>query len=99
MKRLLVTACLGFYLAGCASVNVRVDNLPESTTPPSFEQTYVYWWWGLKGEHTVNVREVCKGNDVYQMQAVNSFSDSVISILTLGIYSKRTARVWCEETT
>ena len=82
---------------GCASVNVRTDGLAESQKPPTYEQSFEFWWWGLKGEHSVNVREVCLGKGVQQMQAVTSFKDSAVTLLTLGIYSKRTARVWCKD--
>ena len=91
----LIIACL--VLTGCASVNVRTDQQPESMQPPSYEQKFVYWWWGLSGEHSVNVREVCRGNPVEQMQAVSTFTDSALALVTLGIYTRRTARVWCKE--
>lgn len=84
-------------VTGCASVNVRTDNMAESQKAPDYEQSFEFWWWGLEGEHSVNVREVCMGKGVKQMQAVTSFKDSVITLLTLGIYSKRTARVWCKD--
>lgn len=84
-------------VTGCASVNVRTDNQAETHSAPSFEQSFEFWWWGIEGEHTVNVREVCLGKGVKQMQAVTSIQDTLISLLTLGIYSKRTARVWCND--
>lgn len=96
-KKLIVLLFVSLIVTGCASVNIRTDNLPESQHPPTFEQSYVFWWWGIDGEHSVNVREVCLGKKVKQMQTVASFQNSVITILTLGIYSKRTARVWCED--
>lgn len=84
-------------MTGCANVNVRTDNQPEITTPPTFEQSYSFWWWGIEGEYEVNVREICLGKGVEQMQTVATFNDAVITLVTLGIYSKRSARVWCKE--
>lgn len=95
--RLVLCGILLTLVSGCASVNVRTDNLAESQVPPSYEKTFSFWWWGLEGEHEVNVREVCLGKGVEQLQTISSFKDSVISLLTLGIYVKRTARVWCKE--
>lgn len=97
MKLGMLLIISALVLSGCASVNIRTDKLPESMAAPTFEQNYVYWWWGLSGEYSVNVREVCQGKPVEQMQAVSTFTDSVLAIVTLGIYSRRTARVWCKE--
>lgn len=96
LKSILCTLLL-VSATGCASVNVRTDSAPETVKPPTYEQSFEFWWWGTKGEHEVNVREVCLGKGVEQMQTVNTFSDSFVSIITLGIYYKRTARVWCKE--
>ena len=83
-------------LSACSSVTIRTDDQPKSHSSPTFQKTYTYWWWYAKGEHDVNVREVCKGQPVEQMQAVNTVTDSLAFIFTLGIYSPRTARVWCK---
>lgn len=90
MKK-LITIIMLLSLAGCSSVTIRTDGQREASAPPTYEQRYTYWWWGLKGEYSVNVREVCNGQPVEQMQTVHSIVDS------LGIYSPRTARVWCKE--
>lgn len=97
MKITISFACVLLLLSGCSSVNIRTDGEKETTRPPDFEQTFNYWWWGLKGEHEVNVREVCLGKPVEQMQAVDTLSDSLFGLITLGIYSPRSARVWCKE--
>lgn len=84
-------------LQSCAAVNVRTDNQPEDQGDPSFQKTYTYWWWGLGGEHQINVREICITQPVEQMQTVDTVTDSLLRIVTLGIYWPRTARVWCGE--
>lgn len=89
----LVLACI----MGCSSVTLRQDQEPRNEKPATYQKTYNYWWWGLKGEHDINVREICQGNGVDQMQAINTFTNTLSIIFTLGIYSPRTARVWCKE--
>ncbi len=96
MKKILLlvmftTSC------GCSSVNVRTDGDEEARGRPSFQQRYTYWWWGLRGRHAINVREICGGKAVRQMQAVDTFTDILAGAFTLGIYAPRTARVWCGE--
>jgi len=97
LKLVIFILVFGTFLSGCSSVNVRTDHKPEARVAPSFEQSYTYWWWGIKGEYKVNVREVCQGKPVEQIQAVTTFPDALMNIITLGIYYKRTARVWCKE--
>lgn len=96
MKKILVSIFI-FNIYACSSVNVRTDGKLEDSSSPSFQKRYTYWWWGLKGGHSINVREVCEGKRVIQMQAVTTFSDSLLTLITLGVYSPRTARVWCAE--
>lgn len=96
MKFLLGVFVL-MQLIGCSSVTVRTDEQFKTTRPPTYEQRLNYWWWGLKGFHSVNVREVCGNRRVEQMQAVNTFGDIVRYIVTIGIYAPRSARIWCAE--
>ena len=96
MKKLLV-CCIVLATCSCSSVNIRTDGQLEDYGKPTFEQRYKYWWWGLKGFHSINVREICVNNNVLQMQSVYSFSDAMYGLFTLGIYAPRTARVWCKE--
>lgn len=96
MKKLglLIAILLTF---GCSSVNIRTDQGREEGRPPTFQKRYVFWWWGLRGEHSVNVREVCVGKPVIQMQVVDTIPDAFYTLITLGIFSPRTARIWCGE--
>ena len=95
-KTILLTLLL-IYLSGCSSVTLRQDQAVRNETSATFQKTYPYWWWGLSGEHDINVREICQGKAVDQMQAIHTFTDSLAIIFTLGIYAPRTARVWCEK--
>ena len=96
MIRIVFMCTLIFSLLGCSSVTMRTDTQAKTHETASFQKSYPYWWWGIKGEHDINVREICQGNTVKQMQALNTFTDSLAIIFTLGIYAPKTARVWCE---
>ncbi len=93
----LILLLLVFSITGCSSVTLRTDQNVKTHSTASFQKTYPYWWWGFRGEHEVNVREICQDKGVEQMQAVHTFTDALSIIFTLGIYAPRTARVWCEE--
>jgi Bor protein len=96
MKTMLLIVCAAMVLSACGSVTIRTDHQSESSKPPHYQKSYNYWWWGLKGEYDINVREICAGKAVEQMQSVASFSDAALTLLTIGIYAPRSARVWCE---
>lgn len=95
LKQLLIVV-LATALSACSSVTLRTDSAEKTKNTPDFQQSYDYWWWGLKGKHSINVREACQGRKVKQMQSVTTLPNLFVSIFTLGIYQPRTARVWCE---
>jgi hypothetical protein len=95
MKRILVLV-FAIFLTACSAVTIRTDAAEKTKVDPDFQKTYVYWWWGLQGEHSVNVREICQGRKVEQMQSVSTLSNVFFTTITLGIRQERTARVWCE---
>lgn len=96
MKQLLLLS-LVLCLSACSSVSVRTDGQAKSMEPADFHQRYRYWFWGLKGHHSINVREVCQGKKIAQVQTLYTFTDSFLGVITAGIYTPRTARVWCKK--
>ena len=88
---------LALLLSACSTITVRTDNEHEAQRSPDYQERFTFWWWGLKGEYTINVREVCVGKPVEQMQTVHDIVDVAGTLFTLGIYSPRTARVWCQQ--
>lgn len=95
MNKVLILI-LAVLIGGCSSVTMRTDQADKTRHPPAFQQSYDYWWWGLKGEHSVNVREACQGKNVTQVQSVTTIPNLLATIFTLGIYQPRSARIWCE---
>ncbi|PCK09328.1 MAG: Bor family protein [Alteromonadaceae bacterium] len=96
MKQLLLLLLI-LGLSACSSVSVRTDGQAKSIDPPNFEQRYTYWFWGFRGRHAVNVREVCQDKKMAQIQALHTLSDTFFSLITVGIYAPRTARIWCKK--
>jgi hypothetical protein len=96
LQRFFIAALCSQFVA-CAAVTVRTDSEPKTSESASFEKRYSYYFWGLKGSHKLNVREVCQANGVEQMQTISTLRDSALSLFTVGIYAPRTARVWCSQ--
>lgn len=99
MKRFIVPtfAAAALTLSACANVTITKGGGDPVSASPNYEDSKSYFIGGLVGEHTVDVKKACDGGEAKQMQSRTTFLNGVVSILTLGIYTPRTARVWCEE--
>jgi hypothetical protein len=84
-------------LAGCASVTVRPEGGDKLAGKPDYQKSKNYFFWGLGGEHTIDVQEICEEKGVEQIQSQYTFVNGLLGGLTLGIYSPKTAKVWCKE--
>lgn len=84
-------------LSACASATIRPQSGEKVGGKPTYQESKSYFWWGLSGEHEIDVVEVCKGKEVEQMQSQFTFLDGVKGFFTLGIYAPKTAKVWCKE--
>lgn len=94
--RTLMAFGLALAMTGCATVTITPNGQSKLTSRPSYEAKQAFFVVGLIGERHVDVQAVCLGRGVRQMQTVDTFSDRLLGFVTLGIYTPRTARVWCE---
>ena len=99
MKRYIVItfAAAALTLSACANVTISKAGSDPASSPPNYEDSKSYFIGGLVGEHTVDVKKACNGGEAKQMQSRTTFVNGLVSVITLGIYTPRTARVWCEE--
>jgi hypothetical protein len=90
--------CLGLMVAvtGCYSVTIRPDGGFKMATPPAFEQRQDFYLWGLVGESHIDTAKVCGARTPSQMQSQVTVVDALLGLVTLGIYSPETAKVWCK---
>jgi hypothetical protein len=103
MKRDIFSAvskacCLGLLVitTGCYSVTIRPDGGFKVATQPSFEQRQDFYLWGLVGESHIDTQKVCSSKTPTQMQSQVTVVDALLGLVTLGIYSPETAKVWCK---
>jgi hypothetical protein len=102
MKRNICTAiqraCLAVVIiiaSGCYSTTARPDGGFKVATAPTFEQRQDFYLWGLVGESHINTQQVCP-NGSSQIQSQVTFVDGLLNVITLGIYSPQSARIWCK---
>ena len=80
------------FIGGC-QVQLRYPTeLPSKTT---ISQEENYWFWGLVGEKTYEVYDLCPQGRVYEIIIYNSYMQSTYTLLSLGIYSPRTILIVC----
>lgn len=86
-----------FVVSACSAVPVRTNAERGVFDRPSYEANQPSFFWGLApASEPVNVREVCLGKSADRVSARYDFNDVLGWVFTLGIYSPRTAEVWCE---
>ena len=82
--------------AACGTVTVRPQGGSRTVSSPDYSKRFHFGLGGLIGGAEVDVSKICKDKEVIQMSTEFTFIDGFLSSLTLGLYSPRTANVWCQ---
>ena len=93
MKKLLILSAI--ILSGCSTVSIHPDRTTKLVSKSSYEESKDFYFWGLGGEHSIDVVKVCCDKTVSQMQTQLTLKDGLLTAITLGIYSPHTVKVWC----
>lgn len=94
MKHTLTVICAGLILTGCASQNFIVN--AETTDAPSVENSQTFWVSGIGQSQTMNAASACGGvAKVRKVETHQTVMDTVYGMLTFGIYTPRTAKIYC----
>jgi hypothetical protein len=65
---------------------------------PKIEKKLNYYIFGnFPHTHKLKIDEICGQKNFKQAYIDHSFVQAFVSFLTLGIYTPRTAKVWCDE--
>ncbi len=86
---------LVMLIGGCSTVTMNPEVSGKLATSPTYEARKQFYFWGLAGEHRVDVTKVCGDKKVTQMQSQQTFLDGLLGGITLGIYAPHTVKVWC----
>jgi hypothetical protein len=77
------------------SSRVVFDSKWEPGSRAVYEDYFDYYFFGLIGENHVDVQRVCMDQKPYAVRRLRSGEDFFISLVTFGIYTPATVRVWC----
>ena len=95
-KTLLTAAVCTALLAGCANQRFNVAGDVESTVPKT-EDSQTFWLSGIGQQETVEAARLCGGAaKVVGVGVERTGTDVLLGLVTLGIYTPRTARVYCK---
>ena len=97
MKTFFPMVVIAAMLSACSTVTIRDHGTAKVSSEPSYSSSKAFFFWGLAGTARINTTAICHGKRPVQMQSQKTFVDGLLGFLTLGIYSPRTASVWCTE--
>jgi len=97
MYRLIVLS-LVFFCISCQTVTISPPgNTVKYSNLPDYTELQHFFLFGLIGEAHIDITSICGGRAVKQMQSQETFINGLLKIITIGIYTPRTASVWCGE--
>lgn len=97
MKKIISSTLLGAVLVmtGCATQTAHLK--PNATNASAKVETHQFFLSGIGQEKTVNAAAVCGGAArVAKVESKQDTKDALLSLVTLGIYTPRTATVYCQ---
>ncbi|MDW0617065.1 Bor family protein [Mannheimia haemolytica] len=98
MKKLLAMSVLTALLTtACTTQTAHIGGKVTDNIKPTKSVTQSFFIGGIVQEETLNVVEVCGSKDkVQQVETVLSGGDILLGLVTIGIYTPRTANVYCK---
>lgn len=95
IRGFIIAICLGLFFTSCSTITIRDQGVDKVDSDPNWKESKSFFLGGLIGKHRVNVSEICQGGSAKQLQTQFSFLDILFRTITFGIYTPRTAKVWC----
>lgn len=94
MKMILAAVVMVLVVTGCATQTYYLNKDNQSELRDQKMQHFFVG--GIAQEKEVNAAQVCGGtNKVMKVESHQRFVDGLLSVVTLGIYTPRTAKVYC----
>lgn len=97
MKKLIALVSLGATLAlsGCYNVTYLAKSKQPSLTKTEHDMNFFLF--GLVGTGEVRVDQLCAGRGAAKIKTTQSFLQMFLGVITLGIYTPRSAVVTCAQ--
>jgi len=95
-KNIKIALLVSFTLlaSGCATQSFMVK--ANGNAQPTTDQMKTFFINGLGQQQITNANTICGGSGhVYKVETQQTFVDGLLGMITFGIYTPRTARVYC----
>ncbi|MCS6837361.1 MAG: Bor family protein [Bdellovibrionaceae bacterium] len=99
MKNFILLSLVAALVSSCTTVTISSREKYRLSSEPTYQASLGFWLGGLVGEKEFDVVEACNGANPLQVQTQHTATDVLIFMVTLGIYSPRSVRVWCPKKT
>jgi len=102
MNRTIQISCaivLAALLSGCLKTSVSFSSTSTGVTP-EFEESQSFFLYGIvPDEITLSSSDVCRSGEISRLETRTTGLDGFLNIITFGIYTPKTLRVWCKSST
>lgn len=97
MKTTIAIAAIALAMTGCANQRFNVAGDVSETATATTENSQSFFVSGIGQKKTFDAAQVCGGADKVKGVAVEQSAGNVLlGVVTFGIYTPRTARVYCK---
>lgn len=97
MKKFIAVSLLAVFFAGCTTQTAQIAGEVTDNIKPTKSVNQSFFIGGIGQQETLNVLEICGSADkINQVETVLSGSNILVGVVTLGIYTPRTANVYCK---
>jgi hypothetical protein len=93
--KIFISLCVILLSVGCTTVTLSPNGESKISATPDYEKSQHFFIGGLFGNAVVEAGEICGSEGVRQLQTQEKVEDRLLTIITMGIYAPRTAKVWC----
>ncbi len=96
MKKVTLITTLILMATGCATQTYQLSD--AKVEKPTHEERQTFFVEGIGQSQMINAAEICGGaENIIKIESEETAADVGLYIITLGIYSPRTAKVYCKE--
>ena len=91
--------CIFLLLNGCATQTYHINPVGDAYVVKE-ERMQNFFVAGIGQEKAMDAAEICGGaENIIKVESKLSFLDGFLGVLTQGIYTPRTAKVYCKNST
>ena len=94
--RTFISILFVIIMSGCATQTYLVNGNSKEVKP-TLENSQAFWVEGIGQNKTINAAKICGSSEnIIKVENKQTFADGFLAVITFGIYTPRTAKVYCK---